>query len=108
MPLGYEELVLSNLTALRAADMVVACLDGADEDAATWFEAGYARALDKPVLAYRTDLRREHAQRVNTMLRHGCTEYLHMSALDEGASLERLVAGFAAELSAIRNQGEHG
>jgi nucleoside 2-deoxyribosyltransferase len=39
------------------ADMVVACMDGADPDSGTAWECGYAFGKGKPVVCYRTDFR---------------------------------------------------
>lgn len=36
------------------------------------FEVGYARAIGKPILGYRTGLRVGEADGVNAMLRYGC------------------------------------
>lgn len=58
-----------NLNALKAADMVVAVIDGADADSGTSWEMGYASALGKKVIGIRTDFRRAGVhERVNLML----------------------------------------
>ena len=46
-----------DLTALDAADMIVACMDGPDPDSGTAWECGYAYAKGKPIVCYRTDFR---------------------------------------------------
>jgi nucleoside 2-deoxyribosyltransferase len=46
-----------DITALDAADMVVACMDGPDPDSGTAWECGYAYAKGKPIVCYRTDFR---------------------------------------------------
>ena len=46
-----------DVDALDAADMVVACMDGADPDSGTAWECGYAYAKGKPIVCYRTDFR---------------------------------------------------
>lgn len=58
-----------NRQALHEADIVIAIIDGADADSGTAWEMGYAAALEKPVIAIRTDFRRVgiHEQ-VNLML----------------------------------------
>jgi nucleoside 2-deoxyribosyltransferase len=43
---------------IRAADAVLAVLDGPDVDSGTAAEIGYAAALGKPVIGLRTDTRR--------------------------------------------------
>ena len=46
-----------DVEALDDADMVVACMDGADPDSGTAWECGYAYAKGKPIVCYRTDFR---------------------------------------------------
>lgn len=58
------------------ANLVLACLDGPDADSGTCVEVGYALALRKKVLGFRTDFRGSEADGVNAMLRHGCTDYI--------------------------------
>jgi nucleoside 2-deoxyribosyltransferase len=58
-----------NLRALENADIIVAIIDGADADSGTAWEMGYAYALNKPVIAVRTDFRRAGMhEEVNLML----------------------------------------
>ena len=45
------------LTALRASDVVVANMDGADPDSGTSWECGYAHAHGIPTILFRTDIR---------------------------------------------------
>lgn len=47
-----------NAADVAAADAVLAILDGVDIDSGTAAEVGYARALGKPIVGLRTDLRR--------------------------------------------------
>ena len=46
-----------DVAALEAADLIVACMDGADPDSGTAWECGYAYAKAKPIVCYRTDFR---------------------------------------------------
>jgi nucleoside 2-deoxyribosyltransferase len=46
-----------DLDGVRAADAVVAVLDGADADSGTCFECGVAYAIGIPIVAVRTDFR---------------------------------------------------
>jgi len=46
-----------DVEALDWADMVVACMDGPDPDSGTAWECGYAFAMGKPIVCYRTDFR---------------------------------------------------
>lgn len=58
-----------NIAALKAADIVVAVIDGADADSGTAWEMGYAAASGKRVIALRTDFRHFSANEcVNLML----------------------------------------
>lgn len=62
-------LFLSNKTALKESDLIVAIIEGADADSGTAWEMGYAFAQGKPVIALRTDFRRVgHHEHVNLML----------------------------------------
>jgi nucleoside 2-deoxyribosyltransferase len=47
----------NNAAGIRAADLVVAVLDGTDVDSGTASEIGYAYALNKTVIGYRGDFR---------------------------------------------------
>lgn len=47
----------NNARAIRAADVIVAVLDGPDVESGTAAEIGYGAALGKPVLGYRGDFR---------------------------------------------------
>lgn len=63
------EIFRGDLAALRAADIVVAVIDGADADSGTAWEMGYAYAAGKPVVALRTDFRWvAPGERVNLVL----------------------------------------
>jgi nucleoside 2-deoxyribosyltransferase len=59
----------NNLNALKAADILLAIIDGADADSGTAWEMGYASSLGKTVIGLRTDFRRsgDH-EKVNLML----------------------------------------
>jgi nucleoside 2-deoxyribosyltransferase len=46
-----------DVAAIDWADMVIACMDGADPDSGTAFECGYAYAKGKPIVCFRTDFR---------------------------------------------------
>jgi nucleoside 2-deoxyribosyltransferase len=61
---------------VEIADAILACLDGADADSGTCIEIGYARALGKWVLGYRTDVRGSEIDGVNAMVRYGCSDFL--------------------------------
>jgi nucleoside 2-deoxyribosyltransferase len=49
---------LNDLAGLDRADGVVAIMDGADPDSGTAWECGYAYARGKPIVLFRSDLRR--------------------------------------------------
>jgi nucleoside 2-deoxyribosyltransferase len=52
-----EQIFSADLHALEGAELIVANLDGADVDAGTAWEIGYAVAREKPVIGIRTDRR---------------------------------------------------
>jgi len=65
----HFQIFLQNKKALQDADLVVAIIDGADADSGTAWEMGYAAALEKPVIALRTDFRQVGQEElVNLML----------------------------------------
>ena len=52
-----KAIFLKDLKGLDWADGVVAIMDGADPDSGTSWECGYAYAMRKPVVLFRSDLR---------------------------------------------------
>jgi hypothetical protein len=52
-----HEIAARNVTLLRAADAVLAVLDGSDVDSGVAAEVGYASAIGRPVVGLRTDER---------------------------------------------------
>ena len=61
----YEE----DISALKACDVVVAVLDGAEVDSGVAFEMGYAVAIRKPVVGLKTDHRAfSKVEDINLML----------------------------------------
>ena len=52
-----KELAISNERLLEKADIVVAILDGSDVDSGVTAEIGYAYALRKKIIGYRSDFR---------------------------------------------------
>lgn len=64
-----KAIYLSNISALRDSDVVVAVLDGVDVDSGVAFEIGYAVAIGKPVIGLKTDHRTfSKMEEVNLML----------------------------------------
>lgn len=94
------------LEEVRAADIVLALLDGADADSGVAFEVGFARGLGKPVLGVRTDFRQLQVKGLNVMLAEGCSEVLCHFSFDE--NLDHLVEAVIARLEKLsqpRRQG---
>jgi nucleoside 2-deoxyribosyltransferase len=65
---NQECIFLKCVEGIDASDIIVAVLDGADVDAGTAWEAGYAYAKGKPVIGLRTDFRELSDGIVNLML----------------------------------------
>lgn len=67
-----KSIFLADVTGVDNCDVVVACIDGPDPDSGTAWELGYAYALGKPTVLYRTDFRSAcgdfDGQPVNLML----------------------------------------
>jgi len=87
------------LKQVRDADQLLACLDGPDVDSGTCVEIGYAIALGKPILGYRTDFRGSEIEGVNAMVRYGCTDYVMAPSIER--SIEELAAILSAKLSRV-------
>ncbi len=63
----------SDLAAIRQCDIVVALLDGRSLDEGVCIEMGFARALDKEILAIKTDVRVAFPWGQNAMV-DGCVK----------------------------------
>lgn len=71
---AQERIFSENKKGIEEADVVVAVIDGADADSGTAWEMGYAYAMNKPVIAIRTDFRRVgRNEHVNLMLEESAT-----------------------------------
>ena len=89
-----QDIFLADVIGVDRCDAIVACMDGADPDSGTAWELGYAYALKKPALLYRTDFRTAcgdfDGQPVNLMLSvsaRGFIKYRGSSMLELAALL---------------------
>lgn len=83
---------VANEALIRSCDAVLAVLDGVDVDSGTAAEIGFAAALGRPVVGWRSDLRQagdNTASVVNLQVEHWLTGPVHRS-LD--AAIEALVS----------------
>ena len=62
---------------LKAAQLVLALVDGADVDSGVAWELGYAAAISIPTICARTDFRRSEDRGVNIMIEFGSTEMIY-------------------------------
>lgn len=86
-----DEAFQANVAKLAAAQLVVACLDGADADSGTSWEVGFAFARRIPVLGYRFDYRTQGREgTTNLMLEQAAAQLLWIPAATEDAMLDRL------------------
>ena len=53
----FRDIRRACLKYLKEADLIVALIDGPDIDSGTAYECGYASAMNKPIVALRTDMR---------------------------------------------------
>ncbi|MGQ9460411.1 MAG: nucleoside 2-deoxyribosyltransferase [Candidatus Bathyarchaeaceae archaeon] len=68
-PKEKKKIYEADISALKACDVVVAVLDGAEVDSGVAFEMGYATALGKPMIGLKTDHRTfSKMEDVNLML----------------------------------------
>ena len=106
----FQAIYRQCIAALRSADAVVAWLDGADADSGAAYEAGYARALGKPVVGVRTDFRQLQEKGLNVMLAKGCTEVVCRFSFDErlDALAEAVAAAVERALGAARTPSREG
>ena len=66
---AYREVYRRDLECLKSCNVVVAVLDGNDVDSGVAFEVGYAKALGKPIIGLKTDVRKfAEAEEVNNMI----------------------------------------
>jgi nucleoside 2-deoxyribosyltransferase len=87
---GGRAIFLKDLEGLDWADGVVAIMDGADPDSGTCWECGYAYAMKKPVVLFRSDFRGSGDARdipYNAMLIGAADVHieLHLATLEEAA-----------------------
>jgi len=85
--------------ALKATDIVVALLDGADADSGVAYEVGFARAMGKSVLGVRTDYRQSQEKGLNMMLAHGCTNVVCQMSFNE--NLDDLAAAIVEHIEKL-------
>ncbi len=68
---------------VRAADVMVAILDGSDADSGVAFEMGYAYARETPIVGVRTDFRQSQERGVNMMVSRPCAEFVCRMSFNE-------------------------
>jgi nucleoside 2-deoxyribosyltransferase len=89
-----------DLQGLAWADAVVAIMDGADPDSGTSWECGYAYAMRKPVVLFRSDLRGSgDAEDIpyNAMLIGAADAHIHLPL----ATVDEAAAAILAELARV-------
>ena len=90
----------SDVGGLDWAEAVVACLDGADPDSGTCWELGYAYAMKKPAIVYRTDFRLfEGTDPINLMMTESADQVIIMPM----TPVADLAAEIAKRLDALSN-----
>ncbi|ADV61818.1 nucleoside 2-deoxyribosyltransferase [Isosphaera pallida ATCC 43644] len=95
-----------DLDGVRAAEALVAVLDGADPDSGTCFECGVAYALGRPIVAVRTDFRAggdalpgQKMPTINLMLSQAVTEAIEL--VGPRTNPEAVVAAVLAALDRV-------
>src|ERR1700728_4877988 len=69
-----ESIFSADIAAIRAADLIIAVLDGPDSDAGVAVEVGVAWAIGKRVVGLRTDSRHPISGGLNPMIEGACFE----------------------------------
>jgi nucleoside 2-deoxyribosyltransferase len=103
-PLPVRRLYEYALEGVRAADVVVAVLDGPDPDSGTSFECGFAHAIGKPFVALRTDLRLggdDPLYNVNLMLSQSAARCVRVDSEDLQDVVDSVVKAIASVASAV-------
>jgi nucleoside 2-deoxyribosyltransferase len=90
---------------VRAADVVVAILDGSDADSGVAFEMGYAYARATPIVGVRTDFRQSQERGVNMMVSRPCAEFVCRMSFNE--SIEDLADVVAKKIVLAGREGAH-
>jgi nucleoside 2-deoxyribosyltransferase len=88
---------LANEHMIDRAAAVLACLDGTDVDSGTAAEVGYAAAKEKPVFAFRLDLRRA-GDNVATLVNLQVEHFVRRNGGSVHRSLEEAVAALTRHL----------
>ena len=93
---------------VKAADALVAILDGPDADSGVAFEMGYAHAGGTPIVGVRTDFRQSQERGVNLMVSRPCAEFVCRMSFNE--SIEALADDVAKKIvaatgNAVRSDG---
>jgi nucleoside 2-deoxyribosyltransferase len=101
-----EELFTRCIEGVRAADVVVAILDGPDADSGVAFEMGYAHASGKPIVGVRTDFRQSQERGVNLMVSRPCAEFVCRMSFNE--SVEALADDVAKKIGAVAGEARRG
>jgi nucleoside 2-deoxyribosyltransferase len=93
---------------VRAAEAVVAVLDGADADSGTCFECGLAFALGIPIVAVRTDFRgggdalpNQRLSTINLMLSQAAAAVVHLP--DPATNVADVSSAVLDALGGLRN-----
>ncbi len=95
-----ERMYCFALDAINHSDVVVAILDGADSDAGTCIEIGYAKAKSKLIIGVRTDFRSGEDRGLNLMVSNICSHLVIRSSTS--TSLEELAEEVAGVLVASK------
>lgn len=107
-----QELVFENdIDAIRTCDIVIAVLDGRTVDEGVAFEVGFARALGKVCIGFKTDDRNMLPTGDNPMIVRGC--HYHCSTIDDlielvKHSIESIVRCRSAEKARPVTHGDKG
>lgn len=91
-----KDIFLSDVAGVANSDAIVACMDGPDPDSGTSWELGYAYALCKPAVLYRTDFRTAcgdfDGQPVNLMLSVPAKAFVNFRCMGGDAGAIRKLA----------------
>ena len=86
------------IRSVESCDIMIAVLEGTDADSGTCIEMGYAHALKKPIIGFRTDTRQQEDHGLNLMVARICSKLVLAPGESDPAKLADLIAAAVEEL----------
>ncbi len=104
-PHDFPKIFRACIEAARAADAMVAVLDGPDVDSGTALEIGIAYERGIPIIGVRTDYRESQDRGMNLVVAGACTEILREMSF--GEDMGQLVKDLSGKIVAALRRCQH-